>query len=134
MTCAVSHHRFPHQTDLCCPSSSSPNTDNTKALADPARWDVNSRSWRYQTCAQVSYFNTAPKSGSLRAREVNMQYHLQQCEAVFGKKMFPASVTMVANYGGEFPRADKVRSGASLLFYCAIPSILFVDSSIYASL
>lgn len=27
--------------------------DNTKALADPARWDINSRSWRYQTCSQV---------------------------------------------------------------------------------
>jgi len=56
----------------------------------------------------VSYFNTAPKSGSLRAHEVNLQYHLTQCAAVFGKKMFPASVDMVVRYGGEFPRADKV--------------------------
>lgn len=26
---------------------------NTKALSDPNRWDINSRSWRFQTCNQV---------------------------------------------------------------------------------
>ena len=115
---------FNSLTISCLPLTTYPDTDNTKALADPARWDVNSRSWRYQTCAQVSYFNTAPKSGSLRAAEVNMQYHLQQCEAVFGKKMFPQSVAMVANYGGEFPRADKVRSTSNNVF-CFSVSLAF---------
>lgn len=54
--------RLPHMTlinlllfvDLFFFFSSSATLDNTKALADPARWDVNSRSWRYQTCSQVS--------------------------------------------------------------------------------
>lgn len=81
---------------------------NTKQLADPARWETNSRSWRYQTCAQVSYFNTAPKTGSLRAEAVNMDYHLKQCEEVFGKKMFPASIQMNMKYGGAFPQAHNV--------------------------
>lgn len=82
--------------------------DNTKQLADPARWEINSRSWRYQTCAQVSYFNTAPVSGSLRDTSVNLEYHLQQCAEVFGQKMFPASEEMNEKYGGAFPKATNV--------------------------
>jgi hypothetical protein len=82
--------------------------DNTKQLSDPKRWEVNSRSWRYQTCAQVSYFNTAPKTGSLRAQSVNLDYHLEQCAEIFGKKMFPSSVQMNLQYGGSFPAAKNV--------------------------
>jgi len=81
---------------------------NTKQMADPARWETNSRSWRYQTCAQVSYFNTAPKSGSLRAMSVNLDYHLEQCAAIFGKKMFPASAAINKKFGGPFPVAHNV--------------------------
>lgn len=84
------------------------STDNTKQLADPARWEVNSRSWRYQTCDQVSYFNTAPKSGSLRAQSVDLQYHLTQCAEAFGKPMFPRSVQLNSKLGGEFPHAHNV--------------------------
>lgn len=82
--------------------------DNTKALADPQRWETNSRSWRFQTCSQVSYFNTAPPSGSLRAASVDMHYHLQQCADVFGQKMFPSSAEFNERFGGEFPAAERV--------------------------
>lgn len=81
---------------------------NTESLADPKRWDANSRSWRWQTCYQVSYFNTAPKSGSLRSTTVDLDYHLRQCAKVFGKPMFPASVALNEKFGGEFPKATKV--------------------------
>eukprot|EP00600_Ochromonadales_sp_CCMP1393_P016556 CAMPEP_0175023094 /NCGR_PEP_ID=MMETSP0005-20121125/15671_1 /TAXON_ID=420556 /ORGANISM="Ochromonas sp., Strain CCMP1393" /LENGTH=477 /DNA_ID=CAMNT_0016281399 /DNA_START=39 /DNA_END=1472 /DNA_ORIENTATION=+ len=81
---------------------------NTKALADPARWDVNSRSWRFQTCSQVSYFNTAPTSGSLRSYSLDLEYHLEQCAAIFGQKMFPTSPQFNQHFGGEFPRAKNV--------------------------
>ena len=80
---------------------------NTEQLADPARWDVNSRSWRYQTCDQVSYFNTAPQSGSLRSEIVNLDYHLKQCAYVFGKLMFPSSAKLNQEMGGQFPHAHK---------------------------
>lgn len=40
---------------------------NTKALADPSRWDVNSRSWRFQTCKQVP---TPPLSRVVMLRDV----------------------------------------------------------------
>lgn len=81
---------------------------NTKQLADPLRWEINSRSWRWQTCYQVSYFNTAPPSGSIRSETVNMEYHLQQCADIFGQKMFPSSVEWNAKMGGAFPKANKV--------------------------
>lgn len=81
---------------------------NTEALADPARWDVNARSWRWQTCFEVSYFNTAPSSGSLRALSVNLDYHLKQCAHIFKQPMFPTSVQINQKYGGDIPHADKV--------------------------
>jgi len=81
---------------------------NTKQAADPERWEHNARSWRYQTCDQVSYFNTAPKSGSIRHESVNLDYHLNQCEEMFGKKMFPRSAEINEKFGGEFPVAHKV--------------------------
>jgi hypothetical protein len=80
---------------------------NTKSLSDPARWDVNSRSWRWQTCSQVSYFNTAPPSGSLRATSLTLPYHLKQCESVFGVPMFPESKQMTETFKGEFPYATN---------------------------
>jgi len=81
---------------------------NTESLADPKRWDVNARSWRWQTCYEVSYFNTAPPSGSLRAESVNLDYHLKQCARAFGTKMFPSSLAMNEKFGGAIPRAHNV--------------------------
>lgn len=82
---------------------------NTKALADPKRWDTNSRSWRYQTCAQVGWFNTAPKSGSLRGETVNLKYHLDQCAEVFKiPNMFPDIKGMRKEFGGDTPTASQV--------------------------
>jgi pimeloyl-ACP methyl ester carboxylesterase len=76
---------------------------NTKALADPARWDTNSRSWRWQTCYQVAWFNTAPAQGSIRSQRVNLDYHLKQCEHIFGYKMSPATQPLIKKYGGDMP-------------------------------
>ena len=42
--------------------------------------------------------------GSLRDESVNLQYHLSQCESIFGmKNMFPSSVQMNKQFGGQFP-------------------------------
>lgn len=76
---------------------------NTKALADPARWDVNSRSWRFQTCYQVAWFNTAPAQGSIRSARVDLDYHLKQCEEIFGYKMEPAVEPLIKKFGGDQP-------------------------------
>ena len=76
---------------------------NTAALADPARWDVNARSWRWQTCYQVAWFNTAPVRGSIRSQRVNLDYHLDQCEKIFGYRMMPAIEPLIKKYGGDMP-------------------------------
>jgi hypothetical protein len=76
---------------------------NTKALADPKRWDVNARSWRWQTCYQVAWFNTAPARGSIRSQRVNLDYHLDQCEAIFGYRMSPAVEPLIKKFGGDMP-------------------------------
>lgn len=81
---------------------------NSEQLADPSRWDVNSRSWRWQTCYQVSYFNTAPARGSLRSLSVDMDYHLKQCAYVFGEKMWPSSAEVNKRYGADEPKASNV--------------------------
>lgn len=82
---------------------------NTEQLADPKRWEINSRSWRWQTCYEVSYFNTAPPSGSLRGLSVNMDYHLRQCEHMFGiPNMYPTSDAMTAKFGGQFPTGRNI--------------------------
>ena len=83
--------------------------DNSEQLANPQRWEGNARSWRWQTCYQVSYFNTAPSSGSLRAQSVNLDYHLKQCAYIFGvDKMFPHSVQLNKVFGGDTPHAVNV--------------------------
>lgn len=56
----------------------------------------------------MSYFNTAPVTGSLRDPSVNLQYHLDQCAAIFGHRMFPSSLDMNRRYGADFPTAEKV--------------------------
>jgi pimeloyl-ACP methyl ester carboxylesterase len=81
---------------------------NTEALADPTRWEHNARSWRWQTCYQVSYFNTAPSSGSLRNVDVNLEYHLEQCSKIFGQKMYPQSAAMNAKFGGNTPIGHNI--------------------------
>jgi hypothetical protein len=81
---------------------------NTAALKDPARWDTNSRSWRWQTCYQVAWFNTAPSQGSVRSESVNLDYHLKQCAEIFGYKMFPAVTPLIKKFGGDSPTAHNV--------------------------
>lgn len=77
---------------------------NSASLADESRWDTNSRSWRWQTCFQVAWFNTAPVEGSIRSDRVNLDYHLKQCEEIFGYKMFPAVEPLIRKFGGASPR------------------------------
>jgi hypothetical protein len=81
---------------------------NTAALSDPERWDGNSRAWRWQTCYQVAWFNTAPTEGSIRSARVNLEYHLQQCAQVFGMKMIPATKALNDKFGGPAPIAHNV--------------------------
>jgi hypothetical protein len=60
---------------------------DTNCLADSGsadRWQPTARSWRWQKCFQLAYFQVAPAEGSLRSARVDMQYHLDQCDKAFG--------------------------------------------------
>jgi hypothetical protein len=83
--------------------------DTTCLAHDKSRWaDV--RSWRWQKCSQLAYFQTAPATGSLRASIVNLEYHLQQCRAVFGDVVNPAKGVeeIIQLYGGASPKAHNI--------------------------
>lgn len=83
--------------------------DTACLVNDRSRWaDV--RSWRWQKCAQLAYFQVAPKTQSLRSSIVDLRYHEEQCRAVFGDAIDTrAGVAAVKQrYGGAKPRGHKI--------------------------
>jgi hypothetical protein len=72
------------------------------------------RAWRWQTCTELAYFQTAPAEGSIRSSRLTLEYHLAQCEAIFETKLVPAVDATNAYYGGAFPNSSF---------------IIFIDSS-----
>lgn len=81
---------------------------DTNCLKDHTTAEVDSRSWRWQTCYEVAWFNTAPKVGSLRSTTLDVEYHLKQCAEVFGIPMFPRVEYMRKLFGGAMPQAHNV--------------------------
>ena len=74
-----------------------------------AAGDLNERSWRWQKCSQLAYFQTAPKEASLRSQQVTLSYHLEQCRRIFGNEVGKPSVEAInARFGGATPRAERV--------------------------
>ncbi|KAL4155574.1 hypothetical protein PRNP1_007682 [Phytophthora ramorum] len=83
---------------------------DTKCLAhDSARWG-DGRSWRWQKCSQLAYFQVAPKEKSLRAAMVDLDYHLKQCSLVFGDVVHPSEGVeeITKLYGGDHPDGHKI--------------------------
>lgn len=83
---------------------------DTKCLAhDQARWG-DGRSWRWQKCSQLAYFQVAPTEKSLRAAMVDLDYHLKQCKTVFGDVVNPSEgVEEISKlYGGDHPTGHKI--------------------------
>ena len=48
------------------------------------------RQWMYQSCAEFGYFQTAPQENALRSARIDLVYHLDVCERLFGAPMSPA--------------------------------------------
>ncbi|CEG41867.1 serine protease family [Plasmopara halstedii] len=83
---------------------------DTKCLTeDRARWG-DGRSWRWQKCSQLAFFQVAPKQESIRSKMVDLQYHLKQCESVFGDVVNPSEGVdeITKLYGGEHPYGHKI--------------------------
>ncbi|KAG7389148.1 hypothetical protein PHYBOEH_007563 [Phytophthora boehmeriae] len=83
---------------------------DTKCLTQvKARWG-DGRSWRWQKCSQLAYFQVAPEEKSLRAAMVDLDYHEKQCHTVFGDVVDPAKGVeeITKLYGGDHPTGHKI--------------------------
>eukprot|EP00054_Salpingoeca_dolichothecata_P006158 m.37451 g.37451 ORF g.37451 m.37451 type:complete len:456 (+) comp16252_c0_seq1:44-1411(+) len=81
---------------------------DTKCLqSDESKWQPTSRSWRWQKCSELAYFQVAPAQHSIRSHVVNFTYHMEQCEAVFGP-ITPATDAINAKYGGATPKGSRI--------------------------
>lgn len=83
--------------------------DTTCLRNEKTRWaDV--RSWRWQKCYQLAYFQVAPEKGSLRSKIVDLDYHESQCKTVFGDAVNPSKGVeeITKLYGGNQPRGHRI--------------------------
>ncbi|KAF0686724.1 Aste57867_21472 [Aphanomyces stellatus] len=73
------------------------------------RWPEG-RSWRWQKCSQLAYFQVAPHKDSLRSAIVNLDYHERQCQAIFGNAVDPSAgvAANIQRYGGDQPHGHNV--------------------------
>lgn len=58
------------------------------------------RSWLYQTCSELSYWQTSPGAIGLRSEEVNQEFFRKQCKDVFGIEDIPNVDLFNEKYGG----------------------------------
>jgi hypothetical protein len=68
----------------------------------------NSRSWWYQVCTEFAYFQVAPSNDSVRSSKVDTKYHLDLCENVFGKGIYPEVDITNLYYGGTSIAGSKI--------------------------
>ena len=69
------------------------------------RWQPTSRGWRWQKCYELAYFQIAPPTGSIRSARITLQYHLDQCVAIFGiENMTPSTDAINKQFGGPTPK------------------------------
>ncbi|OQR97863.1 serine protease family S28 [Achlya hypogyna] len=89
---------------------------------ETSRWaDV--RSWRWQKCYQLAYFQVtvasvsgltiaqvAPHRDSLRSSVVDLGYHEKQCYDIFGDVVDPSAgvAATIQRYGGDKPPGHKI--------------------------
>jgi hypothetical protein len=66
------------------------------------------RAWRWQKCSELAYFQIAPAQQSIRSSRITLDYHLEQCEAIFETKLFPAVDATNDFYGGASPNASFI--------------------------
>jgi hypothetical protein len=71
---------------------------DSNVLADPSKGG-NGRSWWWQKCTEVAWWQVAPSSGSIRSQAVDMAYHQDLCNRVFGLTTLP-DVNGTNNYYG----------------------------------
>lgn len=91
---------------------------NTMCLRDyefnPYYTSNDERSWRWQKCYELAYFQTRPKGSplhSLRSQVLTQDYMLQQCQNIFGEgniPSLPSTEEINARYGGANPQGSRI--------------------------
>ena len=82
--------------------------DSECVRTQKTRWQPTSRSWWWQKCHELAYFQNAPATGSLRLPLVNASYHRQRCAYMFANGVYPDTAATNAKYGGVDTPGDKV--------------------------
>jgi pimeloyl-ACP methyl ester carboxylesterase len=88
---------------------------DSRCAGDVSRATLNERSWRWQKCSELAYFQVAPQEdgggegGSLRSGKVTLEYHLEQCRMIFGEGVGEPRVEEInGRFGGARPKATRV--------------------------
>lgn len=71
------------------------------------------RLWRWQTCSELAYLQSAPAVGSLRSKALTIEVLLEQCDEMFGQR--PNTTAINQRYGGATPSAEQ--QNATQIFF-----------------
>jgi pimeloyl-ACP methyl ester carboxylesterase len=91
---------------------------NTMCLRDyefnPYYTTNDDRSWRWQKCYELAYFQTRPRGeplNALRSQVLTQNYMLSQCENIFGENVLPPTPStedINTKYGGANPQGHNI--------------------------
>jgi hypothetical protein len=79
---------------------SSPSDYDRKVWKEPTQGNAD-RSWGFQTCAELGYWQVAPKSNPIRSTQINRTYYEDLCFDVFGRRDLPEIEATNSYYGGN---------------------------------
>jgi hypothetical protein len=71
-----------------------PKSYNSVYMSNPSVDPLDGgRQWWWMTCAELAYFQTAPLHGSIRSRKIDLNWHKEMCEFIFGESVFQKELT-----------------------------------------
>eukprot|EP00730_Choanoeca_flexa_P019508 TRINITY_DN9531_c0_g1_i1.p1 TRINITY_DN9531_c0_g1~~TRINITY_DN9531_c0_g1_i1.p1 ORF type:complete len:455 (+),score=107.69 TRINITY_DN9531_c0_g1_i1:22-1386(+) len=82
--------------------------DRDCVKSQPEKWQPTSRSWWWQKCFELAYWQNSPKTGSLRLDLLSMEYHTERCQYMFYDTMFPMTNETNTYYGGADVRGSRI--------------------------
>jgi hypothetical protein len=79
---------------------SSPSDYDRRVWKEPTKGNAD-RSWGFQTCAELGYWQVAPEHNPIRSTRINRKYYQDLCADVFGLKDLPFIDATNDYYGGN---------------------------------
>mmetsp|Transcript_3352 Transcript_3352/g.12741 ORF Transcript_3352/g.12741 Transcript_3352/m.12741 type:complete len:459 (-) Transcript_3352:581-1957(-) len=74
--------------------------------------DAAIRPWWFTKCSALAYFQVAPYPFSIRSKQINLQYHLNRCQDLFGKEFVMPPVDETQTYfGGKNVQMGRIIFG-----------------------